>query len=166
MKEAVLWFGEGFAAGSYRATVLPAGATLWSAAPPPAPPVGPVGRYLYEPDGAVIRAHLVADLVRRCDGRLVDETIAYITGDEPYESPYTSGYEITDRLPFNMKKLKALLRERKVGVLTVKKRGSAVEPEELRRRMKLQGPNSATVFLTRVAGAPTMLIGHPLPHPA
>ena len=28
--------------------------------------------------------------------------------------------------------------------------------------MKPQGPNSATVFLTRVAGAPTMLIGHPL----
>ncbi|MFD0341270.1 methyltransferase domain-containing protein [Streptomyces sp. NPDC127117] len=166
VKEAVLWFGEGFAAGSFRATVLPAGAGLWSAAPLPAPPVGPVGRYLYEPDGAVIRAHLVADLVARCDGRLIDETIAYITSDEPYESPYTSGYEITDRLPFNMKKLKALLRERKVGVLTVKKRGSAVEPEELRRRMKLQGPASATVFLTRVAGAPTMLIGHPLTGPA
>ncbi|MGW9120389.1 THUMP-like domain-containing protein [Streptomyces sp. NPDC055663] len=162
VKEAVLWFGEGFAAGSYRATVLPAGAGLWSAAPLPAPPVGPVGRYLYEPDGAVIRAHLVADLVERCEGRLLDETIAYITSDELYESPYTSGYEITDQLPFNMKKLKALLRERKVGVLTVKKRGSAVEPEELRRRMKLQGPGSATVFLTRVAGAPTMLIGHPL----
>ncbi|MEV7711064.1 methyltransferase domain-containing protein [Streptomyces sp. NPDC088270] len=166
VKEAVLWFGEGFAAGSYRATVLPAGATLWAGAPLPAPPVGPVGRYLYEPDGAVIRAHLVADLVARCEGRLVDETIAYITSDEPYASPYVSGYEITDRLPFNMKKLKALLRERKVGVLTVKKRGSAVEPEELRRRMKLAGPNSATVFLTRVAGAPTMLLGHPLTGPA
>ncbi|MEU9623363.1 class I SAM-dependent methyltransferase [Streptomyces sp. NPDC048155] len=162
VKEAVLWFGEGFTPGSYRATVLPAGAALRSAAPLPAPPVGPVGRYLYEPDGAVIRAHLVADIVARCEGRLIDETIAYVTSDEPYDSPYTAAYEITDRLPFNMKRLKALLRERKVGVLTVKKRGSAVEPEELRRRMKLQGPNSATVFLTRVAGAPTMLIGHPV----
>ncbi|MFJ2896310.1 methyltransferase domain-containing protein [Streptomyces sp. NPDC087218] len=166
VKEAVLWFGEGFAAGSYRATVLPDGASLWSAGPPPAPPVGPVGRYLYEPDGAVIRAGLVADVVARCRGRLIDETIAYVTGDEPYTSPYTSGYEITDHMPFNMKKLKALLREREVGVLTVKKRGSAVEPEELRRRMKLRGPNSATVFLTRVAGAPTILIGHPMTGPA
>jgi len=41
------------------------------------------------------------------------------------------------------------------------KRGSAVEPEELRRKVKPQGPGSATVFLTRVAGAPTMLIGAP-----
>ncbi|MFH9606353.1 methyltransferase domain-containing protein [Streptomyces sp. NPDC017448] len=162
VKEAVLWYGEGFAPGAFRATLLPSGATLSAPAPLPAPPVGPVGRYLYEPDGAVIRAHLVADIVERCGGRLVDETIAYVTSDEPYSSPYVSGYEITDQLPFNMKKLKALLRVREVGVLTVKKRGSAVEPEEVRRRMKLAGPNAATVFLTRVAGAPTMLIGRPL----
>ncbi|NUO40675.1 MAG: SAM-dependent methyltransferase, partial [Streptomyces sp.] len=60
-------------------------------------------------------------------------------------------------------KLKALLRERGVGILTVKKRGSAVEPEELRRKAlpKSNGKAEATVFLTRVAGAPTMLIGAP-----
>ncbi|MCX5397456.1 methyltransferase domain-containing protein [Streptomyces sp. NBC_00102] len=161
VKEAVLWHGAGFEPGSYRATLLPSGATLATRSPLPPPPVGPVGRYLYEPDGAVIRASLVADIVARCDGRLIDETIAYVTSDEPYASPYTSAYEITDQLPFNMKRLKALLREREVGVLTVKKRGSAVEPEEVRRRMKLAGPNSATVLLTRVAGAPTMLVGRP-----
>ncbi|MFD0025287.1 methyltransferase domain-containing protein [Streptomyces sp. NPDC058382] len=165
VKEAVLWFGEGFEPGTYRATLLPSGATLSAPAVPPAPPVGPVGRYLYEPDGAVIRAHLVADIVRRCEGRLIDPMIAYVTSDELYDSPYTAGYEITDRLPFNVKRLKALLRERKVGVLTVKKRGSPVEPEELRRKMKLQGPNAATVFLTRVADAPTMLVGHPVTGP-
>lgn len=165
VKEAVLWFGEGFEAGAYRATLLPSGATLSAPAVLPAPPVGPVGRYLYEPDGAVIRSHLVADIVERCNGRLIDGMIAYVTSDELYDSPYTAGYEITDQLPFNMKRLKALLRERKVGVLTVKKRGSPVEPEELRRKMKLQGPNSATVFLTRVADAPTMLIGHPVTGP-
>ncbi|MEV1044635.1 class I SAM-dependent methyltransferase [Streptomyces sp. NPDC049916] len=162
VKEAVLWYGEGVEPGTFRATLLPSGATLTAPAPLPAPPVGPVGRYLYEPDGAVIRARLVADIVERCGGRLVDETIAYVTSDAPYSSPYVAGYEITDQLPFNMKRLKALLREREVGVLTVKKRGSPVEPEELRRRMKLSGPGSATVFLTRVAGAPTMLLGHPL----
>ncbi|MFE3514908.1 SAM-dependent methyltransferase [Streptomyces sp. NPDC059166] len=161
VKEAVLWFGEGFTPGGYRATLLPSRTTLLAAGPLPAPPVGPVGRYLYEPDGAVIRAHLVARIVEESGGRLVDETIAYVTSDSPYASEAVSGYEITDQLPFNMKKLKALLREREVGVLTVKKRGSAVEPEELRRKMKLRGPHVATVFLTRVAGAPTMLIGRP-----
>ncbi|MEU2180650.1 class I SAM-dependent methyltransferase [Streptomyces thermolilacinus] len=159
VKEAVLWFGT--APGSVRATLLPSGAVLAVTGPLPAPPVRGVGRYLYEPDGAVIRAHLVAEVAARLDGGLVDETIAYVTADELRPTPYATAYEITDELPFNLKRLKALLREREVGTLTVKKRGSAVEPEEVRRRVKPKGPNAATVFLTRVAGAPTMLIGQP-----
>ena len=158
VKEAVLWFGT--APGTVRATLLPGPRTLLGTGLPD-PDVRPVGRYLYEPDGAVIRAHLVAEVARELDGGLVDETIAYVTADSLRPTPYAHAYEITDRLPFNVKKLKALLREREVGILTVKKRGSAVEPEELRRKVKPQGPNSATVFLTRVAGAPTMLIGAP-----
>lgn len=166
VKEAVLWFGSGSPA-AHRATLLPAGVSLCAArsAMLPDPRVRPVGRYLYEPDGAVIRAHLVAEVAREVGGGLVDETIAYVTSDELHTTPYASGYEITDQLPFNVKKLKALLREREVGILTVKKRGSAVEPEELRRKVKPKGKNAATVFLTRVAGAPTMLVGHPLTHP-
>ncbi|MFE1192373.1 methyltransferase domain-containing protein [Streptomyces olivaceoviridis] len=160
VKEAVLWFGTG-APGAVRATLLPGPRTLLGRGLPD-PAVRPVGRYLYEPDGAVIRAHLVAEVAEEVGGGLLDPTIAYVTTDEARPTPYATGYEITDRLPFNVKKLKALLREREVGTLTVKKRGSAVEPEELRRKVRPQGPNAATVFLTRVAGAPTMLIGRPL----
>ncbi|MET9876108.1 methyltransferase domain-containing protein [Actinacidiphila glaucinigra] len=158
VKEAVLWFGT--APGTRRATLLPSGATL-PAAGLPDPQVRPVGRWLYEPDGAVIRAHMVADVAARVGGGLIDPTIAYVTSDERHTTPYATAYEITDVLPFGLKRLKALLREREVGVLTVKKRGSAVEPEEVRRRVKPQGPHAATVFLTRVAGAPSMLLGSP-----
>ncbi|WP_346164783.1 THUMP-like domain-containing protein [Streptomyces graminearus] len=159
VKEAVLWFGTG-APGAVRATLLPGPRTLLGRGLPD-PGVRPVGRYLYEPDGAVIRAHLVAEVAEEVAGGLLDATIAYVTADELHPTPYATPYEITDQLPFNLKKLKALLREREVGTLTVKKRGSAVEPEELRRKVKPQGPNAATVFLTRVAGAPTMLVGGP-----
>jgi len=160
VKEAVLWFGT--RPGAVRATLLPGPRTLLGTGLPD-PQVRPVGRYLYEPDGAVIRAHLVAEVAEELNGGLIDPTIAYVTSDERHETPYASAYEITDQLPFNVKKLKALLREREVGILTVKKRGSAVEPEELRRKAlpKGQGSKAATVFLTRVAGAPTMLIGAP-----
>ncbi|WP_435866326.1 class I SAM-dependent methyltransferase [Streptomyces wuyuanensis] len=158
VKEAVLWFGT--APGARRATLLPQGAALVGRGLPD-PLVRKTGRWLYEPDGAVIRAHLVAEVAEELDGGLLDATIAYVTADELRPTPYATAYEITDELPFNLKKLKALLREREVGTLTVKKRGSAVEPEELRRRVKPSGPNAATVFLTRVAGAPTVLIGAP-----
>ncbi|WP_449657222.1 class I SAM-dependent methyltransferase [Streptomyces hazeniae] len=162
VKEAVLWFG-GPAGGDgprVRATLLPQGATLHGAGLPDPEP-GPVGRYLYEPDGAVIRAHLVAEVAAAVGGRLIDPTIAYVTADALTPTPFATAYEITDVLPFHLKRLRALLRDRDVGTLTVKKRGSAVEPEELRRKVKPQGRASATVFLTRVAGAPTMLLGHP-----
>ncbi|MEU9856009.1 class I SAM-dependent methyltransferase [Streptomyces sp. NPDC047974] len=158
VKEAVLWFGT--EPGARRATLLPSGASLTGRGLPD-PAVRPVGRYLYEPDGAVIRAHLVAEVAEELGGGLIDGTIAYVTADELRPTPYASAYEITDVLPFNLKKLKALLREREVGTLTVKKRGSAVEPEEIRRKVRPKGPNAATVLLTRVAGAPTMLIGRP-----
>ncbi len=160
VKEAVLWFGT--EPGAVRATLLPGARTLRGRGLPD-PAVRPVGRYLYEPDGAVIRAHLVAEVAEDVGGGLIDPTIAYVTADELRPTPYATAYEITDRLPFSVKKLKALLREREVGTLTVKKRGSAVEPEELRRKVlpKPHGRNTATVFLTRVAGAPAMLLGHP-----
>ncbi|MEU6867914.1 methyltransferase domain-containing protein [Streptomyces sp. NPDC046876] len=148
-----------------RATLLPGPRTLRRSGPMVEAPVGPVGRYLYEPDGAVIRAHLVAEVAERLGGRLIDPTIAYVTADELIATPYATAYEITDVLPFGLKKLKALLREREVGILTVKKRGSAIEPEELRKKVKPQGPHAATVFLTRVAGAPSMLIGSPVSAP-
>ncbi|MEU8585523.1 methyltransferase domain-containing protein [Streptomyces sp. NPDC048664] len=161
VKEAVLWFGT--EPGLVRATLLPGPRALRGRGLPD-PAVRALGRYLYEPDGAVIRAHLVAEVAEEVGGGLIDETIAYVTADEYRDTPYASAYEITDWLPFNVKRLKALLREREVGVLTVKKRGSAVEPEELRRKVlpKGWGAGVVTVFLTRMAGAPVMLLGGPV----
>jgi predicted O-methyltransferase YrrM len=161
VKEAVLWFGTGAAQEHpHRATLLPGGVTLTGGRLPDPEP-GPVRRYLYEPDGAVIRAHLVAEVAEQLGAGLIDPTIAYLTADELRPTPFATSYEITDVLPFGLKKLKALLRERRVGTVVVKKRGSAVEPEELRRKLKPEGPNSCTVFLTRASGAPTMLLGQP-----
>ncbi len=65
-----------------------------------------------------------------------------------------------------MKALQALLRDRGVGRLTVKKRGSPVTPEELRRQLGLRGDGEATVVLTRCSGTPTMLLVRPLSAPA
>ncbi|WJD97846.1 class I SAM-dependent methyltransferase [Streptomyces antimycoticus] len=160
VKEAVLWFGTA-RPGLRRATLLPSAHSLVGTPRLPAPEPGPVGRWLYEPDGAVIRAHLVADVAARVGGRLIDPTIAYITTDELRPTPFATAYEITDVLPFNLKRLKALLREREVGIATIKKRGSAVEPEQLRKKLRLEGRNACTIVLTRSKGSPTMLLGHP-----
>jgi hypothetical protein len=89
---------------------------------------------------------------------LVDPTIAYLTSDSPAGSPWVSSYRVDEVLPFNLKKLKALLRARGVGRVVVKKRGSPIEPETLARQLRTEARGTATVVVTRVAGAPTVLV--------
>ena len=165
VKEAALWWGE-LATVRRRATLLPSGATLVASdrsdsGESDPPPVARPGRWLYEPDGAVIRAHLVAELAASVGGWLLDPSIAYLCTDTPVHTPFARGYQITDVLPFSLKRLRALLRSRGVGAVTVKKRGSAVDPDTLRHGLRLTGDEHATVVLTRAAGAPTVLLCTP-----
>ena len=101
----------------------------------PVAPVGPVEGYLYEPDGAVIRAGLVADVALQLGGHLVDEHIAYICAPELQDTPFARAYRVLEVMPFNVKALKAWVRENGIGVLDIKKRGTSVTPEELRKQL-------------------------------
>jgi SAM-dependent methyltransferase len=157
--EALLW-GPGLATTWRRASLLHGGAVLELTAEvdPGAAPVGPVRAWLHEPDPAAIRSGLVALLAAELGATLVDPTIAYLTSDAAAGSPWVRSYRVDDVLPFNAKRLRALLRGRGVGRVTVKKRGSAIEPEALARQLRGPGDRSAVVVVTRVAGAPTALV--------
>jgi len=126
------------------------------------PEVGPVGAYLHEPDGAVLRAGLVGLVAQAVQGRLVDRTIAYVTSDSPTTGPLARTYQVLDVMPFGLKRLRTYLRDRRVGSLTIKKRGTAVEPAQLRRQLRLTGSQEATVVLTRVAGQQSVLVVRPM----
>lgn len=157
--EAGLWFGP-LAPGGPRRTALvlrPEGAVTVEG-PAPVPDVGPVGGYLYEPDGAVIRAGLVGVVAEQVHGRLLDRTIAYVTSDTLVACDAATAYRVLDVMPFGVKRLRAVLRERGVGRVTIKKRGTAVTPEQLRRQLDLRGDAEATVVLTRAAGEQRMLL--------
>jgi SAM-dependent methyltransferase len=158
--EAAFWCGP-LAAVPRRAALLPGGAELTGSGHT-AGPVGPVGSYLYDPDPAVVRSHLVAEFAATIGGRLADPEIAYVYTDAPAETPFGRRLTVTDVLPFSLKRLRALLRERGVGRLEIRKRGSALEPERLRRDLKPAGPAAASLVLTRVAGAPTAILCEPV----
>jgi SAM-dependent methyltransferase len=167
VKEAALWSPQ-LATVRRRATVIGRGglATLTDE-DSSSEEVRPVGAYLYEPDGAVIRAGLVGAVAAAVGGGLLDEHIAYVTGDEHVATPYARTYEVLERLPFREKQLRAALRERDIGRITIKKRGVDVSPDDLRARLStagaLSGSGDATLVLTRVAGHGTALLVHPLP---
>ncbi len=162
VKEAVLWSGR-LATTRRRATVIGDGglATLTDE-DDPGVATGPVAGFLYEPDGAVIRAGLVTAVASGVDGHLLDEHIAYVTARGEFRTPFARGYRVLEEVPFREKPLKAALRERGIGRLTIKKRGVSVVPDELRKRLSLRGDQESTLVLTRVAGKGTALLVEPL----
>ncbi len=157
VKEAVLWGGAARRGPARSATLLPSGGTLVDD-PVPDPAVRPPGRWLLEPDGAVIRAHLVAQVVSQTGGWLLDATIAYVSADAPTPTPYGTWFEVLEVLPFGLKRLRGVLREHDAGQVVVKKRGTAVEPETLRRQLGMRGSREVTVVLTRSAGAQIAMV--------
>lgn len=156
-----LWFGALARTGIRRAALVLRGDEaneLTAEADSEDAETGELGEYLYEPDGAVIRARLIGDLARRLDGRMLGDGIAYITADAPARTPFAAGFRILETLPFAEKDLKKALQARGIGTLEIKKRGVDVDPAALRTRLKLSGDRPATLILTRVAGRHTALL--------
>lgn len=164
LKECALWFGP-LKTASRRATLLPARHTLTGrdAARRISTPLA----YLYEPDPAILRAGLVTTLAAQLDAYQLDADIAYLTSDAPRPTPFARAFVIEESFPFRLKRLRERLRALRVGRVTVKKRGSPLEPEELIHKLRLSavsGPAEPgrVVFLTHVRGEPYVLIGQPV----
>jgi hypothetical protein len=161
LKEATLRLGVG---QGMTATLLTGSDVYhWIAGEPVDAPVDAPRAWLVEPDPSLLRAGLVADAALAFGGAQLDLTIAYFTTDTKPESPWLRAWRILDWLPFNVKQLRAALRERNVGTVTVKKRGSAVTPEALIPQLKLKGAESLTVVLTRCRGKQIVILCEDIP---
>jgi THUMP domain-like/RNA cap guanine-N2 methyltransferase len=161
LKECVLWFGPLKTTGR-RATVLPQKASLFADQPADAAEPGPPLAYLYDPDPAVVRSGLVADLGQQLEARPVDAEIAYLTADRYTATPFARCYAVEATMPFHARQLGERLRSMNVGPVTITKRGSAVDVDELRRKWRLTGSEARTVVLMRVLGRPFALIARPV----
>ncbi|SDQ13406.1 class I SAM-dependent methyltransferase [Quadrisphaera sp. DSM 44207] len=167
--EAAVWFGP-LARPGVRASalVLRDGAAtevddVGMVRPDAVAGAGGLGAYLYDPDGAVVRSGLVGRVASLVCGRLVDPTIAYVTSDALVRTPLARAFAVEEVLPFGLKALRTRLRDRRVGRVEVLKRGSAVDVEQLRRSLRLSGPEELALVLTRVAGRPSVVLARALP---
>ena len=121
-------------------------------------PVGDLGVYLYEPDGAVIRARLIGDLARSLDARMLRHDIAYLTSDSLTPTPFAAAFRVIEELPYKESELRSALAARGIGTLEIKKRGADVDPAALRKRLRLKGAGSATLVLTRIGARHAALL--------
>lgn len=139
----------------------------------PAP--APAGRQglrgvLCEPDPAVIRAGLVADLAQGLGGRLLDEHIAYFCTDAPIQGRLgglARGYRVLEVMNYSPKALKRWCSDQQVTSLEIKKRGVDVVPETLRKQVlpkRTAGPKRhATLVITRIEDERVAAVVEPLP---
>lgn len=136
------------------------GADAWKwRKPPPPPPLREPHGWLLEPDPALLRAGFVQHLAAHLGAAQIDPTIAYLTISDRPETAWARAWHIQTWMPFNLKRLKAALRERGIGHVTVKKRGHAMTPEQLQAALKLDGKGrEAVVVLTRVLGQPAAIL--------
>jgi SAM-dependent methyltransferase len=164
LKEAVLW-SPALATTTRRATVFPGPHTLAAGPSGPAPAAGaaPVpcarpGAFLLDPSPAVTRAGLVEELARALGAWKLDPRIAFLSADQPIATPFGRLLRVEASLPWSLKGLRQALRERGVGTVEVRKRGSAVDVADLTARLRLRGHGRAVVVLTRVADRPWALV--------
>jgi hypothetical protein len=156
-----VWFGQVARPGIRRAALVIRGDAaheLTAGADSEDAPVGPIGDYLYEPDGSVIRARLIGALARANGAWMASAGIAYLTADVAFESPFARGFRVLERLPADERQLRQALATRGIGTLEIKKRGVDVDPAALRTRLKLRGEESATIVLTREEGRHVALL--------
>lgn len=156
LKESSLW-SPALASVSRRATLLPAGHTLVPDEGGEVPG-GMPGKYLVDPDPAVTRAGLVEELARSLGLWKIDPRIAFLSSNHDVQTPFGRTLVVESSLPWSLKRLREELRAADIGVVDIRKRGSAVDVEEVQRKLKLTGSRSATVVLTRVSDRPWMLV--------
>ncbi|MFV0453197.1 MAG: THUMP-like domain-containing protein [Propioniciclava sp.] len=143
--ECAAWAGPGSRPG--RRVAVVDGAELEATGRGAVEPSAPAA-YLWEPDGAVIRARAVDDLAVQLNATRIDPGVAYLTSPTVAPTPFARAFRIRDVLPWDEKTVRGWLRHHRVGVLEIKKRGINVDPATVRRRLKPQGPESATLVLT------------------
>jgi hypothetical protein len=148
VREACLW-SQGLAGSGVRrrATMLD-GAEQVTDAEPDGCAVAPGGRWIVDPDGAVVRAGLVRHYATRHGLWQLDENIAYLSGDRLPDG--VRGFEVLEEIGYSEKRLRQTLSAQDAGAVEILVRGVDVDPDTLRRRLKLRGSQPLSVVLTRI----------------
>lgn len=124
-------------------------------------PCAPVGRWIVDPDGAVVRAGLVRHYAARHGLWQLDPAIAYLSGDELPSG--TRGFEVVEQIAYNEKRLRQALSAHGASAVEILIRGVDVDPDALRSKLKLQRSGvQLSVVITRIgtgaAARPTAFI--------
>lgn len=111
------------------------------------PEAGHVGSFIYEPDPAVLAAHLGGELAARHALAAIEPGGVYLTGEQAVDDPLLGGFVVEDVMPYDLRHVGRLLRQRQIGRLEIKARGTRHSPERIRAELRLRGDKAATLIV-------------------
>ena len=151
-KEATIWFGALAGTAPFRATALPSGETIAGHPLDASAAIVPLGRYIYDPDPAVVRAGMLDLVAERFGLNRLDGAEEYLTGDNLVASAFVDPFEVLTDLPNNESDLRAWLRTSDFGQLEIKCRHIPIQADVLRRRLPLPGDQPGVLIFARCDG--------------
>ena len=119
--------------------------------------VAEVGRYIVDPDGAVVRAGLVRHFAAAHRLWQLDERIAHLSGDDL--APGLSGFPVIETVA--LKKVRARLAALDCGAVEILVRGVDVNPDVLRKQWRLRGSRALAVVVTRIGKSAVAVVCGP-----
>lgn len=123
------------------------------------------GQYLYEIEPVLLRAGLLHKYAEKLQAHLFDEQTSWLISDKLIEEPLADAFLITEIHKFSLKTLQKRIKDLDIGILEIKKRNSAIEPEIIRQKVKTcPTKNAITVFVTRQSGQPLFMLGQRINH--
>ncbi len=178
-RQLVAWHGNlALAPGQHRATILPAACSRLAAEGGLAPrtitghPKQPIpiadkpNRYIFDIDPAVLAAQLKGVLAAEHELTAFTAGPTYLTGRQPNRrsSARVLRKSKTSCRSASTSSLNTCM-PHNIGQLEIKKRGVDIDPEKLRRELKLRGDNAATLLITPIAGRPTAILANRISAP-
>ncbi|MBC8114482.1 MAG: hypothetical protein H7062_08905 [Candidatus Saccharimonas sp.] len=151
-KEATIWFGDLAGKAPFRATALPSGETIAGHPLDASAALAPLGRYLYDPDPAIVRSGMIDLVAERFGLNRLDGAEEYLTGDNLVASAFVEPFEVLADLPNNESDLRAWLRTSDFGQLEIKCRHIPIRADVLRRRLPLPGDQPGVLIFARCDG--------------
>jgi hypothetical protein len=151
-RQQVAWFGSlARTPGRRTATVFANGSdmpcTIHGEVGVEIPAALEVDRFVLEPHAVVLAAGLTGAVAAQHGLSSITPGIAYLTGPRSVSCPLLASFEVQEVLPFDLRRVRSVLRHRGIARLEVKKRGVSLSPEQVVSQLAVKGDEAGTLIL-------------------
>lgn len=166
LTQAVLWVGALAGEISRRATMIGDAGVLATIGGDPERPEDStaIGSYIGTLDPCLERADLVGVFLDEVGVSLVHPGTGLVTSEKATPHAMVRWYRVLETLPWNEKRVRAVLRDLGAGIVEIRTRAGVVNPDELQRRLRGDGDRQGlSVLVYRLGDRVVAVVAESVP---